>query len=100
MIDINIDTSELDRLQRKLEELNGEHTLSTDVLMTDALIQEHSSFDNWEDLQTAAGVQTGDDFESDWFNDFIKKNTDFEDGWQEMIDAAGSVWAMSQLEMD
>lgn len=90
----------LKKLSEDAEQLDGQSVALSDVL-TDAFIQNSSSFDSLDDLIKASGftVESQADFEAipdDEWDDFISKNTNF-DSWQEMINSAGAIYARSKL---
>ncbi|WP_322003351.1 hypothetical protein [Marinobacter alexandrii] len=90
----------LKKLSEGAEQLDGQSVALSEVL-TNAFIQDNSSFDSFEDLIKASGftVESRTDFEAipdeEW-DDFISKNTNF-NSWQEMINSAGAIYARSKL---
>jgi hypothetical protein len=93
---IEIDTNGLDRLARNAEELDGEHQVSTDDLMTDAFIQEHTEFQTWQEMMDAGGIQSDDDIGGEPFSKFVGEHSDFA-SFDEMVEAAGAEWVQRQL---
>lgn len=86
----------LNDLQRKAEELHGEHEISFSELFNSSFMQRYTNFTSFEALIEASGfkVETPDD---DW-DKHIAKTTKFSN-WQEMINAARSEWAKNQLRL-
>jgi hypothetical protein len=95
---IKIDTSGLDRLRKKLENVHGKHEVSTDDLMTDSFIRSQTSFANWQEVMDVGGVESNEDIVSDNFSEFIRKQTKF-DGFDDMAHAAGAEWVSKQLDL-
>jgi len=96
------ETSEkLDDLAKKAGELDGQHNVSVDELLTSSFISKHTSFSNAEEMLEASGfkIENQDDFESipnDKWDEFISSISDFSD-WQAMLNEAGKEWAAKKL---
>lgn len=95
-MNVEIDISGLEELQRKLERLDGEHQVELSDLMPPAFVSAHTRFADVDSFLTAAGFEKEEDFETDAFNDFVKDNTSF-GSWNEMQETAAAEWARRQL---
>jgi hypothetical protein len=95
---IDVDLSGLERLQRNLEKVDGEHELTIQELMTDGFIRDNTKFETLQAFLDASGIKGQEDIGTKALDDFIATNTDFAD-WQEMFKAAGTDWMMRQLEL-
>ena len=95
---ISIDTSGLDKLQKKLEEVHGTHEVSTDDLMTDDFIRDQTNFSNWQELMDAGGVESNDDLKQAGFCDFIRSNTQFE-SFDDMLKASAQHYLLKKLDL-
>ena len=93
---IKIDTSGLDELQKKLEDIDGTHEVSSDDLMTDEFIQENTNFSNWKELMEAGGIQSSEDIQAEPFSLFIAENTEF-DGFDDLAQAAAAEYMKKKL---
>lgn len=97
---LNEAQEKLKNLSENAKQLDGQSVALSEVL-TDAFIQDNSSFDSLDDLIKASGftVESQADFEAlpdeEW-DGFISKNTNF-DSWQKMINSAGAIYARSKL---
>ncbi len=91
----------LNDLSRRASELDGQHSVPIADLLTPAFISKCSSYKSADELFDASGfkVKTQEDFAAipdDAWDDFIRKNTAY-GNWQEMLQAAGSVWVKKEL---
>lgn len=91
----------LNELKRRLQELDGEHSIPFSELFPPDLIQKHTSFETIQDLIDQSGfhVETKDDFEripDDEWDEYIRQVSDFE-SWQSMINEAAQVYIVRKL---
>jgi hypothetical protein len=97
-LELEIDFSGLEKLQKNLEKLDGEHVVKLPDLMPDWFIREHTNFQTLQAMLDAGGVENDEDIDSDSFSQFIAAQTRFE-GWQDMCQFASGEWAQRQLEL-
>jgi hypothetical protein len=95
---IKVDLSGLEKLQRNLEKVSGEHEFKLTELMTDDFIRKHTHarFQTLQAFLDASGIEGQQDIGSPDLDCFIAANTDFK-AWDEMTKAAGAEWAKRQL---
>ena len=91
----------LDDLAKKAEELDGQHSVPIDELLTSSFISKHTSFSNANEMFEASGFKIGDqdDFEAipdDKWDEFISSISAFPD-WQAMLNEAGKEWTAKKL---
>ena len=92
---------ELEDMGRRVQELDGEHTVSFDKLFPSEFVQKHSSMDSMQDLMDKSGfkIEGQEDFEgvpdAEW-NAYIQKVTMFPD-WQTMMDEAVKEYIIRKL---
>ena len=93
---ITLDTTGLDELQKKLQEVDGTHEVSSDDLFTDEFIQKNTRFQTWSELMEAGGVQSSEDIQGESFSTFIAENTDFQ-GFDDIAGAAAAEYMKKKL---
>lgn len=98
----------LDKLQRKLndlqkraEDLDGEHRVKMSELLSAEFMLACSRFESLDDLLTANGisVESQEDFEAipdDDMDRIIQESTSYS-SWQEMLQGATGQWAAKRL---
>lgn len=90
--------SGLEKLQRNLEKLDGEHQLKLTELVTDDFARKNTNFQSAQAFLDASGIKSEEGIGTEALDAFIAANTRFE-SWEEMMQAAGSDWAIRQLEL-
>ncbi|MGI8838295.1 MAG: hypothetical protein ACR2H4_16900 [Pyrinomonadaceae bacterium] len=95
---IEVDFSGLEKLQRKLRELEGDHNVPLPELMPDSFIRQHTNFQSLQAMLDAGGVKEDEDIDSDEFSEFIADRTRFK-GWRDFCEFASSEWVGRQLEL-
>lgn len=95
---VELDLSGLEKLEKNLEKIDGEHEVPVSELMTDSFIRKHTDFQTLQAFLDASGVKSQEDIGTEVFDRFVAANTRFEN-WQEMFKAAGSDWMVHQLEI-
>ena len=90
------DDSELRKLQKKADALNGKHEIKVIDLMTDDFVRQHSSFHSFQALFDASGIKNPEDISNNLFSVFIASHTNFSN-WKEMLDAATTEHVKRQL---
>lgn len=105
MFEINtkIDTSELDKFTKKVEEMEGKREVSMNDFCTVDFLSRCSSFTSFDNMLEMSGfkVETQDDFAAipdDKFDAFISENTSF-DSWEEMLQSAANEYYAQQLDL-
>jgi len=94
-------SKKLNDLAKKAEELDGQHTVGLNELLTPSFVSKHTRFANADDLFEASGfkVESQEDFEAipdaEW-DQFIRSVSSFS-SWQEMLQAATEEWAAKKL---
>lgn len=96
-VDVDLDMSGLEKLERNLERLDGDHEVPVSELFTDDFMRRNTQFQTFQAMIDAGGVETQEEMAQDSFSEFVAKHTRF-NGWDEMFQAAGSEWMMRQLE--
>jgi len=91
----------LDKLQKNVERLAGEHRVQLANLLAAEFMSECSSFHSFEELITASGfkVESAEDFAAipdDEWDTFIRKATSYQ-SWQEMQRAAAVAYTRKQV---
>lgn len=95
---IEIDFSGLEKLQRNLEKVDGEHHVKLPDLMPGWFIREHTNFQTLQAVLDAGGIENDEDIDGEPFSQFIAARTRF-DGWQDMCQFASGEWVKRQLEL-
>lgn len=99
---VEADTSELDRLIRKAEELDGvTQDIAMADILTDDFMQAHTQFGSIQDFFNHSGLEFTDQasFEAIPATDldvYVASVTDF-DTWADMLGAAGGEFVKKQL---
>ena len=91
-------------LQRRAEDVDGEHSVPINELFYDEFMLRNTDFSSIDDMFAASGfkVETSDDFAAipdDEWDAFVKARTRFE-SWEEMKKAAVQQWAAGRLGFD
>lgn len=91
-------------LQRKAEQLDGQHSVPLSELFPDEFMLRNTEFGSIDELFEASGfrVDTEEDFASipdDDLDVFITEHTRFA-SWEEMKNAAALQWAKRRLELE
>jgi hypothetical protein len=97
---LDIDISDLEKLQKNLEKVEGDKQVQLPDLMPDSFVREHTNFQSLQAMLNAGGVKDCEDIEgidSDAFSKFIATHTRFT-GWQDMCEFASGEWVKRQLE--
>ncbi|HKO42077.1 MAG TPA: hypothetical protein VJU84_02200 [Pyrinomonadaceae bacterium] len=104
-MDIKVDLSgfdelekSLDKLQKNLEKIDGEHEVTGEELLTDDFIRAHTNFQTRKAFLDASGIKSQEEIGTEAFDNFVALTTHF-DNWEEMFKAAGTDWARRQLEL-
>ena len=95
-MDIEIDLSGLEQLERNVDKLGGEHEVTGEELLPDDFISENTDFQTRSAFLEASGIKSQEDMSTEAFDNFVAANTRFAN-WQEMLEAAGAEWATRQL---
>ncbi len=95
---IEVDFSGLERLEKNLERIDGEHEVPMSELMTDSFIREQTNFNTLQAFLDASGIKGQEDIGTEALDKFIAGNTRFEN-WEEMFKSAGTDWMIRQLEL-
>ncbi len=91
-------------LQRKAEQLDGEHSVAFSELFSDEFMLRNTEFSSVDSMFEESGfrVESSEDFaaipEEEWAV-FIRERTRFA-SWDEMKNAAAQEWAMRRLELE
>ena len=101
MGDIDGTIDDLADLRAAAEELDGEHEVPMGEMFPDDFMQEHTEFENVDQLfeESQWDVESQEDFRAipdEPFDEYIAETTDFKD-WDEMYSAAGGEWASREL---
>jgi hypothetical protein len=99
-MNINIDFSDLEKLEKNIEKVEGEKHVELPDLMPDDFIRKHTNFQSLQAMLNAGGVKDCEDIEgidSDAFSNFIATHTRFA-GWPNMCEFASGEWVRRQLE--
>jgi hypothetical protein len=91
--------SELDKLERNLEKIDGTHQVTGEELLPDSFIRKNTKFETHKAFFDASGIKSQEEIGTPAFDDFIRANTRFE-SWSEMFKAAGAEWTKRQLESE
>jgi hypothetical protein len=98
---IEVDTSGLDRLQRRLEALTEPHSVPLTEILTTSFLRRYTDFSSADEMFERSGfkVESPDDFENipdaEW-DQFITQHTRFSN-WSDMLQAAGTEYVKHQL---
>lgn len=92
---------ELDRLQDRIDEVDGETTVTFDELFPADFMKTYTEFDSIQALFKASpwSVETGADFEAipeDEFDRYVADHSEF-DSWEAMLSAAAREWIGREL---
>ena len=92
---------DLDKLQRRCRELEGENSVSFEELFSPSFLNKYTKFSSIYDMFNKSGftVNNQDDFKKipdDKWDKFIVENSQFS-SWQDMIDKAGKEWIENTL---
>lgn len=84
--------STLDDLAKRADDLNGEHSISLEELLSPDFMKQHSTYLSVDEFFEAGGfdLESQDEFEKipeDQLDGFVKKSTGF-CFWDEMLEAA------------
>lgn len=93
---VEIDLSGLEKLQRNLEKVDGEHDVPMSELFPDPFMHEHTNFQTFQALLDAGGIKEKEEIGSEAFSALIAANSQF-DGWRDMFETAGREWMIRQL---
>jgi hypothetical protein len=96
----NLQTHKIGKLDKIREDLSysvGEPNVPVARLMNRSFIIQNTSFESWENLIGAAGVETENDLEQPDFNDFVRRHTRFRD-WEEMLIQSANQYSLSREE--
>jgi len=91
-------------LQRKAEQMDGEHSVTFTELFPDEFMLRNSEFPSVDSMFEGSGfkVESSEDFaaipDEEW-DVFIQERTRFA-SWDEMKNAAAQEWAMRRLELE
>jgi hypothetical protein len=94
-------SKKLDDLARKADELDGEHNIPLNELLTPTFLSGHTRFSSVDEMIEASGfkVDSQEDFaaipDAEW-DEFIRSVSSFSN-WQEMLSAATQEWAAKKL---
>lgn len=83
-------------LERKLDEVDGEHDVPASELFNDDFMRRNTQFQTFQAMCDAGGVETKEEIAGDGFSQFIGTHSRFS-GWSEMIQAAGAEWAKRKI---
>ena len=95
-------TRRLESFSRKLESLDGQHSIPLTDLFHPQFMARHTSFQTIDEMLSASGfdVQSQEDFaaipDGEW-DGFVAERTEFK-SWDEMKGAAAEEWASSKLQ--
>lgn len=96
--------SKLHNLQRKLEQLDGEHSVELSELFPDEFMLRNTEFPSLDSMFEESGftIKSSEDLaaipDEEW-EGFIQVRTRFT-SWDEMKNAAAEEWAMRRLELE
>jgi len=93
--------SNLDKVQKNIEDISGKHEVSFDKLFNDNFMKEHSKFNSFQELLDNSKFKptTKEEFlaiPDDEWDVYIKENTNFE-SWKEMYQNAGQAYMAEQV---
>jgi hypothetical protein len=92
---------QLQRIQKRLEELDGSHQIPFDEMFEPAFMIEFTDFTSIDEMLEASGykVETSEDFaaipDAEW-DQFVARTTRFS-SWEEMQQEAGNRWVQKKL---
>ena len=95
----NIDISDLEKYQKKLDKLSKMDSIPLDKLFTNNFILKYTNFSNSDDFFGACNIHTNQDLKQisdSELNDLVSKFTKF-NSWQEMIDTSVAEYMKKQL---
>lgn len=93
----------LEKLQRNVESLGGEHSVPLKELFTDSFMARHTKFATLDDFFSASGfkVDTPEDFKAipdDKMDEYVRSASNFEN-WEAMKSEAVKEWARRKLSL-
>ncbi len=97
-----IDTSGLDRLINKLEEIESqEQSIPVTELLNDSFMQSHTQLNSFQEFADQSGFDFTDQasfqaIPEAAMNEYVERVTDFET-WEDMLGAAGAEFMKKQL---
>lgn len=95
---------ELQKLQKRLEELDGSHQIPFDEMFEPAFMIEFTDFTSIDEMFEASGykVENDEDFaaipDAEW-DQFVARTTRFA-SWEEMQQEAGNRWVQKKLQAE
>ncbi|MCS8620187.1 RNA polymerase III [Lactiplantibacillus plantarum] len=99
MDDLDKLMSDLDRMSKNAEKLDGDHEFSFEDLFTNDFLNKYTSFKTTDDLLSAIPVDNAksfDDFDKPVVDEIINKNSQFS-SFTEMRDEAVEFYALNGL---
>lgn len=92
---------QLEDLQKKAQELDGQHSVPISQVLTKDFLSKHTKFSSFNEMVEASGfkVETQEDFAAipdDKWNEFISSISNF-DSWKSMLSAASQEWAIRKM---
>jgi hypothetical protein len=102
MIKVSADFSGLERLQQKLRDFKGTHSVPMNDIFPSDFMREHTNFGSIDDMFAASGfkVETAEDLKAipdDEWDAFVLRTTRFE-SWADMKQAGATLWTKRQLD--
>lgn len=93
MVNVSLDTSQLDQLRKNLDEISGTHSYSLKEMFPDDFLHKHTKFSSISDFFEATGfkLDSQDDLKNldeTALDKFVSENSDF-DSWESMKRQAG-----------
>ena len=100
-MEIEFDMSGMQELRKKLEELDGEHQVPFEEMLTDKFISDNTNYSSLQEMleKSCIKIESTDDLEDipdNQRDDFIRQNTTF-DIWDEMLSKAWEEWIKHKL---
>jgi hypothetical protein len=94
-------TKKLEDLANKAGELDGQHRVPMNELLTPEFVSNHTKFANADEMFKASGfkIETQEDFTAlpdEQWDEFIRSISSFP-GWSAMLGEAGKAWAAKKL---
>ena len=99
---VKVDLSGLEKLQRKLKEVEGEHTYQMSEMFPDSFMRKNSKYMDIDSFFNDVGVFNEEDFNSideSKLDNFVKLNSNF-DNWNEMKVEAAAELMKKKLGLD
>lgn len=98
----------LRNLQNKLEEMEGEHEIPIEELMTEDFMKKHTKYENFHEFvidsklipenTTKITKEIFENIPDEDFDNYVINNTDFH-SWEEMIQASVKEYTLQKLKL-